>query len=1708
LIVVDEDRDKDRDNDQREAVSKFAANLLLTLVLGGLVLAAVVGFNHAAAPQDRVLPTAGALPPDPRAILAGVTSNSVLRDMEQLCKAESRFSGSEGCRAAAGYLESELSSLGYRVMSQPFRVAVPVTKHADLLDEAGRPVPGLRISPLLPNWFRTVTTSPGGVRGRVYAGERGLAGEFEGVDIEGAFVLLPIGVPWQTVASMNVGGVLYYDDGREGIGSGWEHNAEVSLDVPRFLVEGDALSLTGKTVQVNARVDFENRPVRNLMAVMGAAGAAELVIFQAHYDGYSYAPDRAPAAGQACSVAALLAAARHLAETPAALKRSVMVLATAGHAQGLFGVREFVQALGVRDIPGKAVDDARRDVEDRAGRRERLEEAIRVAADEAYWSITDPGEEDAYWSRLPGTVRAAFVELYTAALDARLMAALEALTEARVDWVRAGMPVESESGEEVQTFKAFSAAREAQQRVETMLATPPGRAKRQWPAVLEEEGTPARLVAAGRARLERLRVREREAAARLATAEYLAGFERVLFLGIDITPGGAGRLSLATGKGSLNGNCMPADSEVMKQLADGARDLDSTVGHVSFLKDARRKHRLRNMLRESGSRMTFMPWQYGEYMYLGSTAVLLAGHTAFSLATPDDAREDLGTPFDTLERLLDPSRVAESQPEPMENLLLTSRLLAGLAGRLARGHGRIVPVTSRSSLFNIKGRVVSRVGENLTPDHAMPGSLVRVGPKATGGSPIPAPPGMGLDLCVIADEEGLFEFPGLWEGSVASAWGSPVDLDAARLRPEDGAVTWTLLEKDSGPKQPYSVRKVPLKQFHKIEAMPVLFRSKAVQVVPMSDPNTLTPYAAFGFIETDRLAAPVKAKTETSGSAYVCYVEPEAGLYFTFKKGSFYNPNLTEIRAFALGAEGPADGTGLDGQPELAGAGYLAADHDSIANIEFDVALSMAQVNARRVAMQKEHGIADELVVDYSRKAGDLADRAIDLRDAGNVVDGKRVAAESVAYSSNIHPVIRKQASDAIVGILFYLLLAVPFAVFMEKLLVGHPDIRRQIAVQGVIFILFFVALRFLHPAYQLVRSSYMILLGFLTFALAALVSVFVSGRFAGSIAQLQQKIHERVEVADVSRAGAAASAFVLGLGHMRKRKVRTSLTVGTLVLTTFVMLCFTSVTTDVVDVEFAVGKASYTGLFVRDRSLRSVNASVQPLRELYGRDHVVAVRNWAGSFSAPAGKSAQRSEFGVSRTVGEREYDTVAHALLGLTPEELSITGVRDAFDVLVRWFESEREISCFLPREMADALGLTDDDVENGEPAVIVNGKEHRVLGIFDGRRMESVLDLDGEPLLPLDVLGLIGPGGRVETADDTAATEAPEDTPRLSGRSVVIVPSEAMSGITASVAVSLEGMDYAGARALITSHLERSALPAYYGLDGVAYYGGKFRQQSVGGLLEIILPIIIAAITVLNTMRGSVYERKDEIYVFNSVGLSPTHIKALFLAEASVYAVVGAVGGYLLAQGIGAGVQALGLTGGLTMNYSSLASVFVSLVIMGVVLVSSVFPARMAAKLAAPAEMMTRQRHTAAGDLIEIDLPFVFNRRDRVAVIPYFVDWFRNYGEGSAGEFYCGEPASGVQEGEGGIAPYVVTTTWLRPYDLGVSQSVRIVVQHNPETGDNLAVVRMQRLSGDVDSWERCCHAFIGLLRKRFLTWRAVGDEDRERLLNRGRALLEES
>ena len=103
----------------------------------------------------------------------------------------------------------------------------------------------------------------------------------------------------------------------------------------------------------------------------------------------------------------------------------------------------------------------------------------------------------------------------------------------------------------------------------------------------------------------------------------------------------------------------------------------------------------------------------------------------------------------------------------------------------------------------------------------------------------------------------------------------------------------------------------------------------------------------------------------------------------------------------------------------------------------------------------------------------------------------------------------------------------------------------------------------------------------------------------------------------------------------------------------------------------------------------------------------------------------------------------------------------------------------------------------------------------------------------------------------------------------------------------------------------------------------------------------------------MRGSVYERSSEIFVYNAVGIAPRYVFFMFMAEAMVYAVVGSVLGFLLSQGVGRVLTELGWTGGLNMTYASLPTIYASLTIVAAVFISTYFPARSAMNIAKPAD-----------------------------------------------------------------------------------------------------------------------------------------------------------
>jgi hypothetical protein len=67
------------------------------------------------------------------------------------------------------------------------------------------------------------------------------------------------------------------------------------------------------------------------------------------------------------------------------------------------------------------------------------------------------------------------------------------------------------------------------------------------------------------------------------------------------------------------------------------------------------------------------------------------------------------------------------------------------------------------------------------------------------------------------------------------------------------------------------------------------------------------------------------------------------------------------------------------------------------------------------------------------------------------------------------------------------------------------------------------------------------------------------------------------------------------------------------------------------------------------------------------------------------------------------------------------------------------------------------------------------------------------------------------------------------------------------------------------------------------------------------SVLIPWIIVIFTVVATMLNAIFERRREIAILSSIGLNPSHITALFVAEATIIGFIGGGVGYLSGLGM---------------------------------------------------------------------------------------------------------------------------------------------------------------------------------------------------------------
>ena len=151
-------------------------------------------------------------------------------------------------------------------------------------------------------------------------------------------------------------------------------------------------------------------------------------------------------------------------------------------------------------------------------------------------------------------------------------------------------------------------------------------------------------------------------------------------------------------------------------------------------------------------------------------------------------------------------------------------------------------------------------------------------------------------------------------------------------------------------------------------------------------------------------------------------------------------------------------------------------------------------------------------------------------------------------YESRAYPDVTRTQQDVVNGVIFYLALMIPFAYFLERLLFGFSDLKRQLGAVFAIFLVIFGIFAAIHPAFRITLNAGIILLAFIMMALSVLVTVLVWQKFEQQLKQ-QTKAMTGTHSLDAGKSSIAIAAFALGVANMRRRATRTTLTCATLVL-------------------------------------------------------------------------------------------------------------------------------------------------------------------------------------------------------------------------------------------------------------------------------------------------------------------------------------------------------------------------------------------------------------------------------------------------------------------------------------------------------------------------------------------------------------------------------
>lgn len=1502
--------------------------------------------------------TARAQTADPAAL------SRLQKDVAALTKYPSRVPGTPGNIAAAQYMAARFKQIGLEgVREEEYSLTVPVTKNSTL-EVGGRK---LGVLPMYPNHVATSTTPVEGLSGPMIYARTGMPRDFNGQDIKGAIVVLDFnsGINWITAADLGAKAVIFVEPTQALRGEAERKFSNLPLEIPRYYLpraqagpllsalasasaEGGAVALG--TGVLKSQVEWKRVKARNIVgmvrgtdAKMAQSKRGDIVIINAYYDSMSVAPDLAPGGEAAANAAALLEVAQNFVKRRP--KFTVMFVANGSHHVALAGMRNFAAT--------HFLDDGKDGSKDKIAR-------------------------------------------YRAFIGLDLTSRTDTVGVFAKSWFYNQM----NTAESILINQFAGFAKKLNDRAD-------GLAKRSRTEVDEfyVDGVTGRNGRSWRSYLPALVALDSE----VATMAQKPG------------------ISFATANDARLLQDTPFDTADKVNLTNVARQISTITNLLGDLTDVK-----------AMPQSTTLSNNFGYATARAITRGDIKEKVSFVPDTPiadqnlplqqytSDARRKLIAGTSAVAYILDRANAYKTY--------------AGVRGAFIERATFSKGTTKRSTSEGHESKTI--IDKQPTAQFLFIGP--RVGDSKGGGTPL-----LEVEAYSLNRSGRIIYAP---------------DMGAERQRftPTFKTANALMKWKDEANGE------------YESNASVMCFESRAVPLFDTLDQRYFSVLREMSVLDARTDSEPVEFGflAPLAPAAGASEIEPAAVVFG--RHGSRFKlimaQGLLGKRLVVLNTQPEFDPktSAKTDKVFFEGAGVLVPEADAPGNpvihVAYQTALDLWTVDQQRIRLLKSFGINNQRVDNLHGLVGckdgktegsfDCPTEKI-ARPNGGAIGLAQASLASFEYDkfylqarrafgmeSRAYPDVEATSQDVLKGIIFYLALLIPFSFFTERLLFGFPDIRKQIMGTSVMFLLIFTGIRFVHPAFELALTPFIILLAFIILALTVVVTAFLSSKFEQEIKRLKQGVHFE----DVGRLSTISAALSLGIANMRRRPMRTALTCVTLILLTFTVLSFTSVTANITNFARPYGDnenpPAYAGLMVRqpDWSALQESAVTSMTSEFRQRFGSVAPRAWY--LSRDQGELLQLR---VSSVADPNKFFH-APALMGAAPAEKTINSPIAQNLVAGKWFDDPNRLDvCLVPRwillpkaqRQAESAAASGGDATAAKPAaqdgstpeegsgpllgfsvedaigkkIQVGGKQFEIIGVFDNVKFRKARDLDGEGFTPVDYQNDQNKQAAQSTTETSQKGEevAVQSYQHMDANALMILPYETvllMGGNTRSLASGFGSV--AKPQVELEDLMNRAALgifgatPNNKGVLESKLYS-SVESTSYEGFAALVVPILIAALIIANTMLGSVFERTKEIGIYSSVGLAPIHVAALFIAEAAVYAVLGSIAGYLIAQVLAKIITANNLLQGLTLNYSSGSAVISTIIVMATVLLSTLYPAWAAGRMSQPDTERKWRMSEPAGDMWRFQFPFTVSGQQPLGVAEFLWDFFQAHTDTSVGKFY---------------------------------------------------------------------------------------------------------